>query len=403
MSLASSILSTAVNAAPAGWERRRLRDLVHLVNGYPFPSESFGSEGDVPLVRIRDLLATDFETYVSGEVPSQAIVRDGDVVIGMDGDFNVAVWRRGAAALNQRLCLLRPREAVDMRFIAYALPSVLKVINDLTFSTTVKHLASSDLLNERLLIPPLVEQRRIVEFLDKAAGRLEQIHATCSTQQALLLERRRAFIEELLAQDIGTPKSIRMQFVGRPSFEAGQPKARVLSVYRDHGVVPKDSRGDNFNKTPDDLTRYLVVRPNDIVINKMKAWQGSIAVSTYHGIVSPDYLVVRPRSGIFEPTYLHYALRSPRMTAEYATRSVGIRPSQWRLYWEGFKEICVPVPGLPIQRSVVKRMREEDKRVESLISTIRRRSLLVQERRHALIASAVTGQIDVTTAQGGAV
>jgi type I restriction enzyme S subunit len=68
----------------------------------------------------------------------------------------------------------------------------------------------------------------------------------------------------------------------------------LLSVYRDHGVIPKDSRDDNFNKASEDLSAYQLVEASDLVINKMKAWQGSVGISNHRGIVSPAYFVASP-------------------------------------------------------------------------------------------------------------
>ena len=112
----------------------------------------------------------------------------------------------------------------------------------------------------------------------------------------------------------------------------GQTNEQVLSVYRDHGVVPKSGRTDNFNKTPEDLSSYKLVRKGDVVLNKMKAWQGSLGVSEFDGIVSGDYLVCRAISPV-DGRFLHHLLRSWPMIQEYRLRSEGIRPSQWRLYW----------------------------------------------------------------------
>ena len=67
----------------------------------------------------------------------------------------------------------------------------------------------------------------------------------------------------------------------------GYPDEMVLSLYRDYGVVPKDSRDDNHNVTSEDTSSYKFVEVGDFVINKMKAWQGSMAVSDYQGIISP--------------------------------------------------------------------------------------------------------------------
>ena len=93
------------------------------------------------------------------------------------------------------------------------------------------------------------------------------------------------------------------------SQESGAPDACLLSVFLDQGVVPRDSREDNFNRLGADLAKYLIVRKGDIVFNKLRTWQGGLGVSNYDGIVSPAYFVCRPRS-ISEPKYLHiYCVR----------------------------------------------------------------------------------------------
>jgi type I restriction enzyme S subunit len=144
---------------------------------------------------------------------------------------------------------------------------------------------------------------------------------------------------------------IRLRHILRPREVTGRAHLQVLSVYRDHGVVPKNSRSDNFNKTPADLSRYQEVRVGDLVVNKMKAWQGSLAVSTQHGIVSPDYQVcsIDP---VINSRFLHYLLRSPSLIAEYRTRSKGIRPAQWRLYWDNLADISVEIPDESEQRRI---------------------------------------------------
>ena len=65
-----------------------------------------------------------------------------------------------------------------------------------------------------------------------------------------------------------------------------------LSVYRDYGVIPTDSRNDNHNKVSEDTSNYKLVNPGNFVLNKMKGWSGSLGVSNYRGIVSPSYTVL---------------------------------------------------------------------------------------------------------------
>ena len=90
--------------------------------------------------------------------------------------------------------------------------------------------------------------------------------------------------------------------------ERNQPNAVVLSLYRDWGIVPKDSRDDNHNVTSEDTSSYKVVSKGNFVINKMKAWQGSMAVSDYDGIISPAYYVCSFIKEVCKK-YVHYLLR----------------------------------------------------------------------------------------------
>ena len=107
--------------------------LVELTHGFPFDSDIFGPRATLPLVRIRDRLGRARDLRQCDSIPDDVILRDGDIVVGMDGDFELTVWRRGPAALNQRTCLLRPRPGVDaaVRRVCLAASPVASC-NDLT-------------------------------------------------------------------------------------------------------------------------------------------------------------------------------------------------------------------------------------------------------------------------------
>ena len=132
----------------------------------------------------------------------------------------------------------------------------------------------------------------------------------------------------------------------------GFPDAIVLSLYRDFGVIPKDSRDDNHNVTSEDTSKYKHVEAGDFVINKMKAWQGSVGVSDYEGIVSPAYYVYKFTSEAFYRKYFHYLLRDKSYTPEYRRLSGGIREGQWDLSREGFINLPVILPPLSEQEAI---------------------------------------------------
>jgi type I restriction enzyme S subunit len=158
----------------------------------------------------------------------------------------------------------------------------------------------------------------------------------------------------------------------------------MLSVYRDYGVTPRDGRDHNYNKPGQDLAAYRVVRQGELVLNKMKTWQGSLGISDYDGIVSPAYFVARPLTDD-NPAFLHHLLRSPPLIAEYGARSKGIRPSQWDLPWDEFRNIVVEIPPLSIQRAIADYLDCETSRIDALMVAKRRMITLLEEQRTLIL------------------
>lgn len=167
----------------------------------------------------------------------------------------------------------------------------------------------------------------------------------------------------------------------------------LLSVYRDYGVIPKSSRDDNNNKPSEDLSPYQLVEPDDLVMNKMKAWQGSIAISEYKGIVSPAYFVYQPMQRLFEvahPKYVHYLLRNPIYIAQYLRRSKGIRVNQWDLDPDEFKRIELLLPSKKEQQLIFNFLDQETAKIDTLIEKQQQLIKLLKEKRQAVISHAVT-------------
>jgi len=167
----------------------------------------------------------------------------------------------------------------------------------------------------------------------------------------------------------------------------------LLSVYRDFGVIPKSSRDDNNNKPSEDLTPYQLVEANDLVTNKMKTWQGSIAISEYEGIVSPAYFVYQPLPSVFElaqPKYIHYLLRNPIYISQYLRRSKGIRVNQWDLDPGEFQRVELLLPEKDEQINIFQFLDHETAKIDTLIEKQQQLIKLLKEKRQAVISHAVT-------------
>lgn len=151
------------------WERVRLGDVVTVQNGAAFKSEYFNTEGrGMPLLRIRDIVRGATETWYAGPYDEEYVVHPGDLVIGMDGDFNHALWAGPEALLNQRVCRLVFRsDAVQKSWVFHVLGGYLEAVNDATPSVTVKHLSSKTIADLLLPLPGIHEQDNIVARLEE--------------------------------------------------------------------------------------------------------------------------------------------------------------------------------------------------------------------------------------------
>ena len=170
------------------WQRVPLSSIADVINGFAFKSKEFNTEGvGAPLVRIRDVLKGKSETYYSGEIPEGYWIDKGDIVVGMDGDFNINWWSSEKSLLNQRVCKVQLYSSLyDKRYLYRALPGYLEAINRYTSSVTVKHLSSKTMLSIPMPLPPLNEQTRIANKLDELLAQVDIIKARIDAIPSIL-------------------------------------------------------------------------------------------------------------------------------------------------------------------------------------------------------------------------
>lgn len=179
--------------------------------------------------------------------------------------------------------------------------------------------------------------------------------------------------------------------------KTGYPNEILLSVYRDYGVIQKSSRDDNNNKASEDLSAYQLVNPSDLAMNKMKAWQGSLGVSEYRGIVSPAYFVFESLHNEYDQ-YLHHLMRSPRYIAGYLSMSKGIRVNQWDLDPQYHSRMPIILPPYQEQQAIANYLDKATAKIDTLIEKQTKLIELLREKRQAVISTAVTRGLDNTVA-----
>ena len=167
-----------------------------------------------------------------------------------------------------------------------------------------------------------------------------------------------------------------------------------FSVVRERGVLLRSSMqaDENHNYIPDDLSNYKVVHRGDLVINKLKAWQGSVGISEYDGVVSPAYFVFRHEIENWQ--YLHKLLRSRSYVAFFAQASDGVRIGQWDLSTSGMKRIPILIPPPEEQTAIVRYLDHVDRRIRRYIRTKQTLIKLLNEQKQIIIQQAVTGGLN---------
>lgn len=377
------------------WPVGRIKDHVELINGWPFESSRFNSTVGTPVIRIRDLLKSKTETFYDGEVLEHVMVRDGDLIVGMDGDFNGALWQGGPAALNQRLCLLRARQTVDQRFLAYFISIPLRTINDVTYFTTVKHLSSVDLLNERMPLPRLSEQRVIADFLDAETARIDALIAKKHRMRELLQERFLATIDEMTKELEAIPL-LRVAVVtyglGQPPpvSEDGVPILRATNISQ--GIIT--SKGLIRARLEDlPLERAPLLKAGEILVVRSGAYTGDSALITeaWEG-AAPGYdLRVTPTS--VDSRFLALQMLGRRFL-DQVDLAKG-RAAQPHLNAEELGRIKVMVASDRVEATIGETLHSLDQQRRALEDLLIRQIDLLAEHRQALITAAVSGELNV--------
>ena len=257
------------------WKSIQLGDHAEVLSGFPFPSEGFSQEEGVPLIRIRDLLAGELETYFIGPYPDDFVIDDGDILIGMDGDFNIVRWTKGKALLNQRVCkVFTSTTELDDAYLFWLLEPELQDIHQKTPQTTVKHLSVRDLAQLRLEVPPVNEQRLIARILDTLDTQIQKTEALIAKLEKV----KEGLLHDLLTRGIDENGQLRPSPEQAPELYKESPLGLIPRVWDVGELGKKASITVGFVGT---TSRFYTTEDNGVIFFRT----GNI---TEHGLDSSD-------------------------------------------------------------------------------------------------------------------
>ena len=262
-------------------------------------------------------------------------------------------------------------------------------------------------------LPPLAEQEKIVSYLEDKTSKIDAYVADKEKEIVLLQELKQKTIADAVTKGLNPDAKMKdsgISWIGDipehwevkqlRSFltlftEKGHGDAQLLSVTREQGVIERDKedKEENHNFVPDDLSGYKYIEKGDFAINKMKAWQGSYAVSEYNGIVSPAYFTCKLQG--VNKVFFSKAIRSKVYVPFFTQYSKGIRVGQWDLNPNSLKSIPFFLPPSDEQQAIVAYIEEKCEKIDKLASELQSEIDYLKEYKQRLIADCVTGQVKV--------
>jgi type I restriction enzyme S subunit len=416
---------TKLLAKHESWERVSLGEVCEVLNGFAFKSSLFSSSEGFPIIRIRDLARGRTETFYAGDYPSDYVVENGDVLVGMDGNFGCYEWSGGEALLNQRVCKLIPQENYLYRkFLLFGINGYLKAIQDATSSVTVGHLSSRDIQRIPFPLPPLNEQRRIVAKLEKLLGRADTAQARLTTIPRTLKRFRQSVLAAACSgrltadwrgknhvpeeYELATIEDI-ADYVGGFAYKSPTfIESSANQVIRIGNVRPfalKLEASPIF--IPDDIakaTERFQLAPNDIVISmtgtKYKKDYGFAAMVTEsEPKLFLNQRVSRLRCGDkVLPLFMLYWLQTDLFREFFFEGETG-NVNQGNIGADGIRKAPIEFPLLAEQQEIVRRVEALFKTADALEARYRTAKAHIDKLTQSILAKAFRGELVPTEAE----
>ena len=412
-----------IGKVPSHWEILRGKYMLDILSGFPFDSKKFEYDDDyMPLIRIRDINSSSTEVYYSGVYPKESVVKKGEVLIGMDGDFNVSRWNGPEALLNQRVCKLSESSKMNTCFAFYMLSLPLKLTNDVTYATTVKHLSVYDIYNTFLPVPTIAEQEGIANYLDKKCSEIDNVISAQQKRIALLQELKQSVITHAVTK--GLDPNVEMKDSGVEWIDKIPSNWNIVRLKNDcslkgrigwNGLRSEEFEKESYaylvtgqdfvssdidwskcyqiNKKRYDEDPCIQLENGDLLITK----DGTIGkIAKVSNMDKPACL----NSGIFvlkQKTrkefvqgYLYWSLYSDLLKEFNSYTSTGT--TILHLYQNVFENMPLVVPPKKEQQEISDYLDKKTKAIDLSLSKAQHQVELLQEYKQSLITEVVTGK-----------
>ena len=388
-----------IGKVPKHWEVLRGKYALSILSGFPFDSQKFEFEDNgvyMPLIRIRDINCSSTEVYYSGSYPIESVVKTGEVLIGMDGDFNISKWKGTNALLNQRVCKLREDSSMNTHYAFYMLSSPLKAINSVTYATTVKHLSVYDIYNVFIPVPPISEQTAIATYLDTHCAKIDNLISIQQKRIALLQELKQSVITHAVTKGLNPNVEMKpsgVEWIGDvPKHWEVMPFKRAMTIYN----------GSDYKHIQVDVAGYPVIGSGgEFARASQYVYDGEVVLLGRKGTIDkPMYY----NGKFWTVDTMFYAIPKKHVNCKYLYYQALIIPfdryaTSTALPSMTQTDLNFNIIGFPPtveQTAIASYLDHKCATIDTSISNAQHQIELLQEYKQSLITEVVTGKRKVT-------
>ena len=161
---------------PKGWAEIKVGNVAEYTNGRAFKPEEWESVG-LPIIRIQNLNDADAHYNRSSIIHEHKyLVKDGDLLFAWAASLGTYIWNGGDAWLNQHIFKVEPFSFIDKTYLFYVFQSMISEFYRNSHGSGMVHITKKQFEEITLLLPPLSEQYRIIEFLERTLNVLDSIN-----------------------------------------------------------------------------------------------------------------------------------------------------------------------------------------------------------------------------------
>lgn len=417
-----------IGEIPKDWKCCKVKYSTSFVGSGTTPTSSNQDfyDGDINWIQSGDLYKTVVVDTVEKKLTEKAlksfsalhIYQAPFIIMAMYGaSVGNTAFSKIDACCNQACCCIKNNESFNLKFMFYWLDFAQIDFLGRAIGGTQPNISQDKIKNQYIVKPSLEEQQQIADYLDTKCSEIDATAEDIQKEISLLEDYKKSVITEAVTKGLNPDAEMKdsgIEWIGEVPKHWGtirignafsirnernylpMEQVQLLSLYSGKGVFPTGEEGTtNSGNHAQTVADYKIVKKNDIVVNIILAWMGSLGISNYNGVVSPAYDVYIPNEEKVVPHYYHYVFRTSGIANECYRYGRGIMMMRWRTYSSEFKRIHVPFPPLEEQQQIADFLDAKCSEIDAIIADKKRQRGILADYKKSLIYECVTGKKEV--------